>query len=403
MLARGCPRAGPCPTLEAACTSGVMASSSHVHLASPAFSTHRCRLMSRGPARAVTQQQQPVVAALSSLSRSSKLTRQQRRSFRFKAAEVSAEASAAQEDAAAAEGAAAAAAAKAVPKSDTWELDFCSRPIIDERGKKLWELIICDPSRDFEFAQYFPNNKINSTQLKNTLQQLLAQDGAVKPEKCRFFRGQMQTIITTALMELEIQPLPSRRCFSLTGWLQERVDGVYRNHPGYSEKAGTLFTLDLDVPQELPDALRGESWCFVQLPLGDLLKELDTVFATGEAFGATFDLATIGEGTMPMDTLIPGLCVFSRRALPLAAWTNGLELAGVKADTDRACLILETGVNQRWRYGSYRRSPEATAEAAAWEEIKTSVGGLHFLVIQEGEESDIAGMWLMADREPPSI
>jgi hypothetical protein len=41
--------------------------------------------------------------------------------------------------------------------------------------------------------------------------------------------------------------------------------------------------------------------------------------------------------------------VFSRRALPLAAWTNGLEIAAVKADVERSSLVLETGVQQRWR------------------------------------------------------
>lgn len=45
------------------------------------------------------------------------------------------------------------------------ELDFCSRPILDERGKKVWEVLVCDPQRDFEFAQYFPNNKINSAEV----------------------------------------------------------------------------------------------------------------------------------------------------------------------------------------------------------------------------------------------
>ncbi len=44
----------------------------------------------------------------------------------------------------------------------------------------------------------------------------------------------------------------------------------------------------------------------------------------------------------------------SRRADPLAAWTNGLDLAAVVADTDRAFLILETGFNQRWRCALWR-------------------------------------------------
>lgn len=27
---------------------------------------------------------------------------------------------------------------------------------------QVWELVICDPERSFEYAQYYPNNKINS-------------------------------------------------------------------------------------------------------------------------------------------------------------------------------------------------------------------------------------------------
>lgn len=54
---------------------------------------------------------------------------------------------------------------KGVPTSSVWELDFCSRPIVDERGKKVWELLICDPDRSFEYSQFFPNNKINSTEV----------------------------------------------------------------------------------------------------------------------------------------------------------------------------------------------------------------------------------------------
>jgi hypothetical protein len=46
--------------------------------------------------------------------------------------------------------------------------------------------------------------------------------------------------------------------------------------------------------------------------------------------------------------------VFSRRALPLAAWTNGLEIASVKADVERSSLVLETGVQQRWRCAARR-------------------------------------------------
>ena len=161
-------------------------------------------------------------------------------------------------------------------------------------------------------------------QLKRSLEALLALPGARKPTSVRFFRGQMQTIISRALTELDITPLPSRRCFALMSewqaggvcvlgeaqaelsavtvvftwcfrvaaaphflsitasplhfpttpltadWLEDRTDSVYRLHPGYSDKASTLFSVELGAPQELPDALRGEKWAFVQLPLATL-------------------------------------------------------------------------------------------------------------------------------------
>ena len=46
-----------------------------------------------------------------------------------------------------------------------WQLDFSSRPVMDERGKKKWELLICDEDRQFEFSRFFSNNQINSTQV----------------------------------------------------------------------------------------------------------------------------------------------------------------------------------------------------------------------------------------------
>ena len=67
---------------------------------------------------------------------------------------------------------------------------------------------------------------------------------------------------------------------------------------------------------------------------------------------------------------ISGIAVYSARAEPLAAWMNGLEIAAISADLDRGCLILDSGVNERYVYGAYGRSEESTAEAQAWEMAK---------------------------------
>ncbi len=58
--------------------------------------------------------------------------------------------------------------------------------------------------------------------------------------------------------------------------------------------------------QELPDQLHGEAWAFVQLPLGVLREELQTV-ERGQAFGAMFPLESAGLADLPDDAVVPGV------------------------------------------------------------------------------------------------
>ncbi|KAK9813581.1 hypothetical protein WJX73_008462 [Symbiochloris irregularis] len=290
-----------------------------------------------------------------------------------------------------------------VPVTANWELDFSSRPVYDERGKKRWELLVCSPDGSWKFAQYFPNNKINSGQLKATLGELLAQPGAKKPDRVRFFRNQMQTIISRALSELEIKPVPSRRCFHLLGWLQARQQEVYAKDPTYKASSVVPFALDPSPPEDLPDALKGEQWSFVQLPLGTLQEELELVDQKS-IFGANISLDSIGLGDLSEETLVPGVAVYSRRAQPMAAWTAGFEVANLFPDTERACLIMEVAVNRRFKYGAYRRSADSTAEAKSWQEAKEASRGLHFLVVQSDPDAEESkGLWLLLEKELPSI
>lgn len=69
-----------------------------------------------------------------------------------------------------------------------WELDFCSRPILDDRGKRIWELLVCDSSRRLQYAEYFPSNKINSATLKDAISGIIEKYDLQKPQKVRFFR-----------------------------------------------------------------------------------------------------------------------------------------------------------------------------------------------------------------------
>lgn len=69
-----------------------------------------------------------------------------------------------------------------------WEVDFCSRPILDIRGKKIWELVVCDDSLSLQYTKYFPNNVINSVTLKDAMVSICDELGVPLPDKIRFFR-----------------------------------------------------------------------------------------------------------------------------------------------------------------------------------------------------------------------
>ncbi|KAK4775292.1 hypothetical protein SAY86_010227 [Trapa natans] len=289
------------------------------------------------------------------------------------------------------------------PESITeWELDFCSRPILDIRGKKVWELVVCDDSLSLQYTKYFPNNVINSITLKDAIESVSEELGLPLPEKVRFFRSQMQTIITKACKELGIKPIPSKRCLSLLLWLEERYESVYTRHPGFQKGSKPLLALDNPFPMELPENLFGEKWAFVQLPYSAVREEISSM-KTRYVFGASLDLDLLGI-EIDDKTLIPGLAVASSRAKPLAAWMNGLEVCAVEADTSKASLILSVGISTRYTYATYKKTPVTTSEAEAWESAKKSCGGLHFLAIQEDLDSDdCVGFWLLLDLPPSPV
>ncbi|KAJ1279928.1 hypothetical protein BS78_04G192800 [Paspalum vaginatum] len=283
-----------------------------------------------------------------------------------------------------------------------WELDFCSRPILDARGKKVWELVVCDATLSLQFTRYFPNNAINSVTLRDALASVPEALDVPLPDRVRFFRSQMQTIITRACGELGVKAVPSRRCVSLLLWLEERYEAVYSRHPGFQAGTRPLLALDNPFPTTLPDNLVGDKWAFVQLPFSAVREEVESL-KRRYAFGAGLDLDLLGF-EIDDSTLVPGVAVESSRAKPLAAWMNGLEICAMEADTGRGSLILSAGVSTRYVYSGYQKTPAATQEAEAWEAAKKACGGLHFLAIQENLNSDgCVGFWLLLDLPPPPV
>lgn len=282
-----------------------------------------------------------------------------------------------------------------------WELDYYSRPIVDENNKKIWEVLICEsplqidsnPADRFRYAEYCPNNQVNSLWLSEALQKAIAQ-APNPPDRIRFFRQAMNNMITKACTDIGIPAQLSRRTFSLNQWLDDRMATVYPQEPGYQSGGNPSVVFPLTPPQPMPDALRGQKWAIVSLEASAFSEMNEWGIDFGEAFPlAPFKLDATAQ--------IPGLVIYSSRATPMAAWMSGLELAAVKYDTqDGKQLVLETGVIDRWTLTPLSNLT-LQAEAQRFELAKQEANGVHFLAIQASPDAEsFAGFWLLLD--PPT-
>ncbi|KAL9255841.1 TAB2 homolog, chloroplastic-like protein [Drosera capensis] len=239
------------------------------------------------------------------------------------------------------------------------------------------------------YTKYFPNNVINSITLKEAIASISDQLGVPLPVSIRYFRSQMQTIITKACKELSIKPIPSKRCVS--------YETIYTRHPGFQKGSKPFLSLDYPFPRALPENL---------FAIREEISSVNEKFS----FGASLDLDLLGL-EIDYNTLIPGLAMKSSRAMPLAGMfcisfslDEWLEVCTVETDTARGRLLLSVGISTRYTYATYQKTPVATQEAKAWEAAKNASRRLHFLAIQEDlDGEDCIGYWLLLDLPPPPL
>lgn len=281
-----------------------------------------------------------------------------------------------------------------------WELDFYSRPILDENEKKLWEVLICEtPTRIkgadqlFRYSEYCTNTEVNSITLKNAIHKAIAESGQ-SPTKIRFFRRQMNNMITKGCEDAGIPAAPSRRAYTLMQWIEERSAKVYPEHPNYDEKSAQVTSVQYPALNAvaLPDAVRGDKgdkWAIVSLAASDFNDFDDWDIDFGEPFPL---------GALDPDTPIPGLLIFSPRSVPLAGWMSGLELGFLHlVEEPRSSLVLETGVSDSWIVADLPNAP-TVKEAQNFEAAKKASQGIHFLAIQGNpDEERFAGFWMLKE------
>lgn len=283
-----------------------------------------------------------------------------------------------------------------------WELDFYSRPILDENQKKVWEVLVCESPLDtrtkidslFRYAQYCPSTDVNSVWLRTVLEEAISKAG-VAPIRIRFFRRQMNNMITKACKDLDIPVQLSRRTLVLNQWLQQRMEFVYPQEPGYQAVTNPSVRLENPSPQRLPDALSGQQWAFVTLQAAEFAQMHEWEIGFGEAF--PLEIAQV----LP-ETRIPGVLIFSSRALPLAGWMSGFELAFLKFDpSQEARLLLETGATESWILANIKND-KTLAEAKGFELAKQKANGVHFIGVQSDPQAEsFAGFWLLQEVNQP--
>ena len=282
-----------------------------------------------------------------------------------------------------------------------WELDFYSRPVLDESGKKRWEVLICESPNDitkspdtlFKYAQYCSSKSVNSIWLREAIENAIAK-AETTPKKIRFFRRQMNNMIVKACEDAGIAPVPSRRTYALNKWLSERIEEVYPQEAGFDLK--TANTPSVQYPPlnaiALPDAVkgdRGDKWLFVSLAASDFNDMNDWDISFEESFALSLlDIAP--------DTIIPGLIIYSPRATPLAAWMSGLEMGYLNLEKNPLPqLRLETGLSDSWTLINLTNK-ETVKQAEDFAKAKQKANGVHFLAVQTSPESEaFAGFWML--------
>jgi hypothetical protein len=273
-----------------------------------------------------------------------------------------------------------------------WQADFYRRPLRDAAGQVLWELLICDSTRTFEYEAVCPQSQANARWLVAQLQRL---PGQQLPDVIQVFRPQCLSLISAAVQQLGIAVEPTRRTFALKQWLQERSQ-LYRSMDNYTGEPYNPLALDKPPPTPLPENLWGEQWRFATLSAGDV----------EEAFARRpIPILKMPEFLLPINlglastVPVPGVVIDGgRQSMRLARWLQQAQPVALNyiAGTPGG-LVLEAGLVDRWIVATFE-DKEVAAAAQAYEQRKQLSQGVHFLLVQPDDSGmTYSGFWLLRE------
>ncbi|MCC3601756.1 MAG: Tab2/Atab2 family RNA-binding protein [Microcoleus sp. PH2017_29_MFU_D_A] len=271
-----------------------------------------------------------------------------------------------------------------------WQADFYRRPLRDETGKPLWELLICDSAQTFQFSALCRQSEANSNWLAAQFQQVQTQK---LPDTIQVFRPQSLSLIEAAGKVLGVKVEATRRTAALKTLLQQR-DREYSSLPNYTNEAYRAIDLETPPPIPLPENLWGDTWRFASLPAGDILEAIQ---------GRPIPILEMPELLLPLNlglastVPVPGVVIDGgRQSMRLARWLQEAKpfaLNYIAGAPDG--LILEAGLADRWVVATFEDS-EVKAAAETYQQRKQSSKGLHFLLVQPDDSGmTYTGFWLL--------
>ena len=273
-----------------------------------------------------------------------------------------------------------------------WQADFYRRPLQDEAGNELWELVMCDETGGFNACALCPQAQVNSAWLIDQLQQM-AVNGL--PDKIQVFRPQSLSLLDVAGQALGIAIEPTRRTPALKQILQLRA-AKYPTMAGYTGSPYAPIALDSPPPLPMPQELWGDQWRFAAIAAADLEPAFrDRPIPICQM---PSDLLPVNQA-IASTTMIPGVLIDGgRQSMRLAQWLRQVRPAWlhyIPGGPDG--LILEAGLCDRWVLTTFDY-PEVTQAAAIFRERQSLSQGLHFLLVQpDNSGMTYSGLWLLQD------
>ncbi|PZO17361.1 MAG: hypothetical protein DCF25_11245 [Leptolyngbya foveolarum] len=272
-----------------------------------------------------------------------------------------------------------------------WQLDFYRRPLQDDHGKPLWELLICDQAMNFTYAAFCPQAEASAVWVRSQLQIAQAKAGGCPPY-ISIFRPQSVSLAEVACRELPVEVRPERDVPTLKQWLRSRA-AWYTNLPNHTREPYNPLAIDRPAPVPMSDYLMGDRWQFAAVGADELARLEHEPIPIRQI---PENLSPVALG-LPSTALIPGVIIDGgRQSMALARWLqaeNPVMLQYIAGKPDG--LLLESGLCDRWIMATFE-DDEVAGAARTFSERKLAAKGLHFLLLRPDDSGmTYTGFWLL--------